>query len=99
MGTPALTSSEQVCSASGADRYKPDLGGCCAGTTECEESRPTTDPDYCDKSNPNHGHSCWTHLVMCKDSCEAPAPPWRRSPGLRRSAPLTPAPTPSEMYD
>merc|ERR1712083_789510 len=67
----ATTTQALHCTSNGNDPYNPKLGGCC--DTKCEEDRPRNDPYYCDESDPNHGKSCWTHMAVCRDSCEASA--------------------------
>lgn len=63
------TTAAPSCSVEGADRWGPNLGGCCNGLQQCVEGRPVADPYYCALSDPNHGLSCWSSTVICRTDC------------------------------
>jgi len=63
------TSAAPSCSAEGADRWGPNLGGCCNALQPCVEGRAVADLYYCALSNPNHGVSCWSSAVICRKEC------------------------------
>merc|ERR1712178_656585 len=73
---PATTTSTTIppptCTIDGADRWGPDLGGCCSGLQECEESRPAHDSHFCLPSHPQHGSSCWSIVNICRNHCSNP---------------------------
>jgi hypothetical protein len=69
-----LASTTPVCSSEDKDRYSPNLGGCCDGLEECIEPRPTSSNAYCGVSDANHGTSCWSTIVMCRDACQQQLP-------------------------
>jgi len=71
------------CTAEGADRWGPDMGGCCKGFVECKEPRPPTDPAY----------STWKTRIMCRsdrESCQALDVPMSLSDSKAASCRLQP---------
>lgn len=71
------------CTDEGADRWGPDMGGCCKGFVECKEPRPPTDPAY----------SKWTTRIMCRsdrESCQALDVPMSSSDSKAASCRLQP---------
>jgi len=60
----------QACSTADTDRYYPDLSACCNGLTECVEDRPKNNSAYCAASDPGHGITCWSQIVMCRTTCQ-----------------------------
>jgi len=64
-----LQQADSSCSEVGADRWGPDLEGCCSGLQECEEPRPDDHSYYCAPSDPQHRTSCWSYIVLCRAEC------------------------------
>lgn len=62
------------CTGMDADRFGPDLGGCCNSLEECIELRAVDDAAYCAASDPGHGSTCWSNVIMCRDRCPTRAP-------------------------
>ena len=79
-----------ICTAAGADRHWPDLGGCCAGLAATSEPRPAG-VGGCAASHPQHGTSCWSTWDLCRAQTAAVAAPAistasTRAPNMRAPA-------------
>lgn len=68
------TPEPRVCSRDGSDRWGPDLGGCCSALDECVEQRSENDSYHCPASDPQHGSSCWSTILMCRKDCSPSRP-------------------------
>ena len=86
---PPPSPSPPPCSAADTKRYNPNYGGCCEGLAQCTEARSTDESNHCEETDPNHGSSCYSTVVMCR---AGGCPPWPSPPP---PSPSPPPPSPS----